>query len=151
MNSEILNKKLQQYCAYQERCTKEIVSKLKDWNLRESQIESVIANLKKENILNEERFARAFTRGKFRVNKWGKLKIAFELQLKSIPDSLIRKGLSEIDEEEYLTVLKTLILKKKEELDKEKGINLRDKIITFIQNKGYELPLIFEILMEHKI
>jgi len=151
MNSEILIKKLNQYCAYQERCTREIVSKLKDWNIRESQIETIIATLKKENILNEERFARAYARGKFRINKWGKQRIGFELQLKAIPDSLVRTGLNEIDEEEYLQVLKTIILKKKEELEKEKGINIRDKIITYIQNKGYELPLIFNILKEYKI
>jgi len=151
MNSEILNKKLQQYCAYQERCTKEIISKLKDWNLKESQIEMVIASLKKENILNEERFARAYARGKFRVNKWGRQKIGFELQLKSLPDTFVKAGLSEIDEEEYLRVLKALILKKKEELEKEKTGSIRDKLITFVQNKGYELPLIFEILKENKI
>jgi regulatory protein len=181
VTSEIITKKLELYCAYQERCIRDVTSKLKDWNLRESQIEKIIEKLKKDNFINEERFAKSFARGKFKVNKWGRQRIAFELHLKNIPAHMIQAGLNEIDEEEYMDMLKQLILKKRNETGKarlasnivpemedvadddadalprtkennnEKKLNIREKIINFVHNKGYEMSLILVLMNELKI
>ncbi len=148
---DIINKKLEHYCAYQERCTKDVVSKLKDWNIKDSQIDLIVKKLKEENFLNEERFAKAYARGKFRANKWGRQKIAFELHLKNIPGVLIQAGLREIDDKEYQDVLTRMIVKKKQEIKPEKNLNVREKIITFVNNKGYEMNMILDILNELKI
>jgi len=150
MESEILIKKLEQFCAYQERCTSEIMAKLKYWKVNENRFTSIILKLKEENFLNEERFAKSYARGQFRLNKWGKRKIFFELNHKNIPDVIIQAGLQEIDDEEYRQVLKDLILKKNVELKNKKSLNIRGKIINFAQGKGFEMELILDIVKELK-
>lgn len=151
MESDIISKKLEQYCAYQERCTSEILAKLKYWKVNESHFDSIISNLKEQNFLNEERFAKAYARGQFRLNKWGKRKIFFELNHKNIPDAVIQAGLTEIDDEDYRQVLKDLVLKKNGELKNKKSLNIRGKIINFAQSKGFETHLILDIVKELKI
>lgn len=151
MESDIISKKLEQYCAYQERCTSEIFAKLKYWKVNESHFDSIISNLKEQNFLNEERFAKAYARGQFRLNKWGKRKIFFELNHKNIPDAVIQAGLTEIDDEDYRQVLKDLVLKKNGELKNKKSLNIRGKIINFAQSKGFEMHLILDIVKELKI
>ena len=85
------------------------------------------------------------------MNKWGRKKIEFELRLKGIPDAMIHKGIEAIDEEDYLHVLRNLILKKQKEIKPEKDLNIREKIITFANGKGYEMELILAVLKEMKI
>jgi len=151
MESEIIIKKLEKYCAYQERCTSEIIAKLKYWKVKESHFDSIIAKLKEGNFLDEERFAKAYARGEFRLNKWGKRKIFFELNHKNIPDVTIQAGLDDIDDEEYRQALKDLITKKNVELKNKKSLNIRGKIINFAQSKGYEMELIIDIVKELKL
>jgi|ERR1035438_5495103 regulatory protein len=140
--------KLQKYCAYQERCTFDIIAKLKYWNVNKNQFESIISNLKEQNFLDEDRYAKSFARGKFRVNKWGKRKIFYELNHKNIPDPVIQAGLDDIDNGEYYEVLKNLILKKNLELSNKKSLDIRQKIINFAQGKGFEIELILGIMKE---
>ena len=109
---------------------------------------SIIAKLKEGNFLDEERFAKAYARGEFRLNKWGKRKIFFELNHKNIPDVIIQAGLDDIDDEEYRRALKDLIIKKNTELKNKKSVNIRGKIINFAQGKGYEIEIIFDIIKE---
>jgi len=148
MESDIIKKKLEQYCAYQERCISEILAKLKYWKVNEKHFVSIISKLKEENFLNEERFAKAYARGEFRLNRWGKRKIFFELNHKNIPDVIIQSGLDDIDDEEYRQVLKDLIIKKNVELKNKKRLNIRGKIINFAQSKGFEMDLILGIVKE---
>ena len=143
--------KIQYFCSYQERCIRDTEAKLRDWAVQKKLIPGIISQLQKENYLNEERFAIVFAGGKFRVNKWGRQKIGFELKLKGIPDALIRKGLEAIDKEDYIRVLHHLILKKHKEIKPEKDLNIREKIITFANGKGYEMELILAALKELKI
>jgi regulatory protein len=143
--------KIKYFCSYQERCIHEVEEKLKDWAVQKKLIPSIIDALQKEGYLNEERFAKVFAGGKFRINKWGRQKIEFELKLKGIPKDLIETGVSEIDEEDYLRVLKDLIKKKQGELKPDKDLNIREKIIAFVQAKGYETELIINAIKELKI
>jgi regulatory protein len=143
--------KIQYFCSYQERCIRDTEEKLKDWAIQKKLIPSIISQLQKEGYIHEERFAKVYAGGKFRVNKWGRQKIGFELKLKGIPEDMIQKGLAEIDEEDYQRVLRELIRKKQKEIKPEKDLNIREKIITFAQGKGYEMELILTALKELKI
>ena len=151
INSGMVLQKIQYFCSYQERCIRETEEKLKDWTVQKKLIPSIISQLQEEGYINEERFAKAYAGGKFRVNKWGRQKIEFELKLKGIPESMIHKGIEEIDEADYQRVLRDLILKKQKEIKPEKALNIREKIITFAQGKGYEMELILTALKELKI
>ena len=97
--------KAESYCAYQERCQQEVRDKLYSWGLHEVQVENVIAELIASNFINEERFAKAYAGGKFRIKKWGRVKISIELKRRKISTYCIKKGLAEIEEEEYIKTL----------------------------------------------
>ncbi len=137
------------YCAYQERTQDEVRQRLKDWNVWGDEAEEVIAELIVENFLNEERFAKVFAGSKFRVKKWGRRKIMFELKKRKLSDFCIKAGMSEIDEEDYYETLTALIEKKKHDYRGEGNeYKLNQKIAQFAVGKGYESNLIWEILRE---
>jgi len=94
--------------------------------------------------LDEERFACSFVRGKFRYKKWGRHKIQMELKRKNISPYCIKKGMMEIDEEEYIATLNSLIQKKWEQLKRGKDYEKKQKIAQFVIRKGYESPLVWE-------
>ena len=140
--------KLQKYCAYRERCHSEVRTKLLEIGMRGLELEEVIAQLIDEDFLNEERFARSFARGKFRIKKWGRNKILSEMKRKNISDYCIRKGLEEIEEPEYEKTLCELLEKKWTE-KKEKNLFIkRSKIAAYLIRKGYESGLVWEMLKE---
>jgi regulatory protein len=151
INPGMVLQKIQYFCSYQERCIRDTEEKLKDWAVQKKLIPSLIERLQKEGFINEERYAKVFAGGKFRVNKWGRQKIEFELRLKRIPEDMIQKGIKEIDEDEYQKILQDLILKKQKEIKSDTDFNTREKIITFVYSKGYEMELILSALKELKI
>ena len=151
VDSGMVLQKIQYFCSYQERCIRDTEKKLKDWAVQKKLIPSIISQLQEEGYINEERFAKVYAGSKFRINKWGRQKIEFELKLKRIPEALIHKGIEEIDEEGYQQILRDLIQKKQKEIIPEKNMNIREKIITFVQGKGYEMELILTALKELKI
>ncbi len=151
IDSGLVLQKIQYFCSYQERCIRDTEEKLKDWTVQKKLIPSIISHLQEEGYINEERFAKVYAGGKFRVNKWGRQKIGFELKLKGIPETMIQKGLEEIDEADYQRVLRDLIRKKRKIIKPEKDLNIREKIITFVNGKGYEMELILTALKELKI
>ena len=104
--------KAESYCAYQERSQFEIRNKLYEWGLHQKDVEEIISELIEQNFLNEERFAIAYSLGKFRIKGWGKIKIRQGLKLKSIPDKLIMKSLKAIDDDDYVLMLKRILEKK---------------------------------------
>ncbi|MCB0494829.1 MAG: RecX family transcriptional regulator [Cyclobacteriaceae bacterium] len=140
--------KIASYCAYQERCQQEVRDKLYSYGLFSNEVEELIAWLITENFLNEERFAITFAGGKFRVKRWGKLKISQALQLKDISAYCIRKGLSEIDNNEYQKAISDLAIKKMNELQPKysNSYQLKDKTSRFLINRGFEPDLVWEVL-----
>ena len=104
--------KAESYCAYQERSQFEIRNKLYEWGLHQKDVEEIISELIELNFLNEERFALAYSLGKFRIKGWGKNKIKQGLKLKRIPDKLIIKSLKSIDDNDYLIMLRKILQKK---------------------------------------
>ena len=104
--------KAKSYCAYQERCHKEVSDKLYSWRLNTDEIDYIIDHLIQESYLNEERFAIAFAGGKFRIKHWGRKKIVTKLKEKRVSEYCIKKALEEIDDKEYIITLHRLIEKK---------------------------------------
>lgn len=138
--------KMKTYCAYQERCLIEVRLKLKPYSLQEKVYDAIIAELVRDNFLNEERYAKVFASGKFRIKQWGKNKIYAALQQKQIPELFILEAMNEIDQDEYIKTLKGIIDKKKKELTEKDISNLNLKLAKFAYSKGYEKGLIWEIL-----
>jgi regulatory protein len=138
--------KAQVTCAYQERCQQEMRDKLYEWGLYSNDVENIIANLITDNFLNEERFAKAFAGGKFRIKKWGRVKIKIELKKRKISDYCIRKAMEEIDDKAYIEVLKTILEKRLKGNSKGK-IHIRNyKAAQYALSRGFEGDLIWEIL-----
>jgi len=131
------------YCKYQERCHSEVRTKLYELGFGKTDVEYQISELISAGVLNEERFARAFARGKWRLLKWGRVKITQQLKAKKVSDYCIKKGLSEIDGEEYEAILLKIAEKKAEELKKERNIRAKmAKMQRFLLQKGYERDLV---------
>ena len=137
--------KVASFCAYQERTLKEVRQKLREWEVADDDSEPVIAELIAQNYLNEERFARSFARGKFRVKKWGRLKIRQEMKLKGLSNELIHKGLSEIDGDSYEEVLRDLLEKKARSLRGE-SVAVKQKIVRFALSRGFESDIVWDLL-----
>ena len=140
--------KIEAYCAYQERCDFEVRNKLRDWNMPFDHVDILISDLISNNFLNEERFACAFVSGKFRIKRWGRIKIKQHLKQKRISDYSINKGMEEIDEEEYLQTLQDLIESKTRLTKFKDKWDRRVKLSRFLGSKGYESYLIIEALSD---
>ena len=149
-NDAVLQK-LRHFCSFQERCTAEVEEKLTSLGAGKGQAPALIEQLRKEKFLDDERFARTFARGKFRINRWGRVKIRYELAGRGIPEEIIRKGLEEIDEEEYLEAINNLVRKKLNEIKGQKKLTIRNKIFTFVSGKGFEADLISSAIKELNI
>lgn len=145
---EELKSKMEAYCAYQDRCHKEVEEKLRDHGLIPEAMELILLHLLENDFLNEERFARNFARGKFRIKKWGRVRIERELKLRDISTYNIRKGLLEIDPEEYEQVLFELAEKKFRSTQVEHPMKKRKAVADFLLRRGFESQRIYAILLD---
>ena len=138
--------KLQHYCAYQDRCHQEVRTKLLDIKVYGDELENIMTDLIRDDFLNEERYAKSYCRGKFRMKKWGKNKILQGLKLKRISAYCIKKGMTEIEDDEYIGTLLS-ILEKNIEKHKSLGLMLaKDRAYKYAMSRGYEANLILENL-----
>ncbi len=137
------------YCAFQERSQQEVRNKLYEYGLHRNDVEELITKLITEGFLNEERFARAFAGGKFRMKKWGRNKITHALEGHKVTPRCIQNGLSEIDERDYLKTLKELLRKKLSQIEEANPFKKRDKVARYVIGKGYEPELVWGILKEN--
>lgn len=144
-------KKIEHFCAYRERCSLETEQKLREWRVPGLKTNIIINHLIVEGFIDDTRFARIFASSKFRLKKWGRIKIGFELKSRNIPENLILSAMNGIAEEDYLKTIRELILKKKKEIKTGKNFIIREKIINFVAGKGFEFDLIAGILKELKI
>jgi regulatory protein len=140
--------KAEGYCAYQERSQQEVRDKLYEWGLWPEAVENIIAELITKNFLNEERFAKAFAGGKFRMQKWGRIKIKIALRQKRVSEYCIKKGLQEIEEDDYLKTLRDVLEKKSAQLTEKNPLRKKHKLIQYAAAKGYEQNLIIDTLKE---
>ena len=146
-----LLQKLEHFCAYQERCALEVRQKLSEWKVPAAKVDAIIQHLKENGFLDDARFARIFAGSKFRHNKWGRVKIRYELKRRNIPEAIISGAMEVIGDEEYVKTIRELILKKQQEIKEGKNLNIREKIITFVIGKGFEFDPVAEVLKELKI
>ena len=143
-------KLLENYCAYQERCHKEVEQKLYDLKLIPEAKEKIILHLLQHNFLNEERYAKAFVRGKFSIKKWGKQRIVNELKFRNISAYNINTALNEINENDYLKTLKQLAEKKFPLIKDSNTFKKSSKLANYLISKGYETDLVFSIIKKIK-
>jgi regulatory protein len=143
---EEAQKKLEFYCAYQERSHKEVVTKLKDMRMIPDAIDVIVVHLIQNNFLNEERFAKAFVRGKFRIKKWGKNRLKLELKRKDISRTIIDIALKEIDAADYLETFHALAEKKAETIKEPNSYKKKKKLADYLLYRGWESPLVYDIV-----
>lgn len=136
--------KLQRYCAYQDRCHKEVTQKLKDMQMIPQASEQIITTLIEENFLNEERFAMAFVRGKFKIKKWGRRRLISELKQRNISNYLVNKALGQISDVEYKTTFEALAHKKANSLKGGSVLKKKKKLADYLLYRGWESHLVYE-------
>ena len=134
--------KLRQYCAYQERSHSEEKQKLWELGVWKSEHDEIISSLIEDDYLNEERFAKAFVGGKFRMKDWGRKKIYYGLKEKGVSDYLIKRAMKEIDDEAYRKTLADLAKKKFESLKEDQYLVRKKKTMDYLLQKGYEPELV---------
>ena len=138
--------KLMNYCAYRDRSQKEVEDKLDQMRMIPEAKEKIIIKLMQDDFLNEERFARSFARGKFRIKKWGKVKIKMELRKKAISEPIIKLGLSEIDLKSYNATLYELAEKRTDKTLETNSYRKKQKVADYLMRRGFETHLVFECL-----
>lgn len=134
------------FCAYQERSQQEVRNKLYSYGLHKDEVEEVLSDLISDNFINEERFAKAYVGGKFRIKKWGRNKILHGLNYHRISSYCIKKGLQEIDEASYLSTLESIIIKKKDSLNISDSFQLNQKLAQYAIQRGYEPNIVWEMI-----
>lgn len=135
------------YCAYQERCRQEVTRKMQALDLMEEDQAEMLLYLEEEGYLDERRFAVAFAGGKFRVKRWGKIKISKALWQKGVPKNLIERAFrSEISDEDYLNTLGYLVEREREKWKHLSRFEQKKKIYRYLSQKGYEAHWIWEVL-----
>lgn len=143
---KVILKKICSFCAYQERTQDEARKKLSEWKVFSEEAEEIIAWLILENFINEERFAKIFAGGKFRIKNWGRKKIIFELKSRKLSPYCIQSGLLEISDEDYIEKIDVLILKKSSSVMESNSLIKKQKIANYLISKGYESELIWSRL-----
>lgn len=137
---------MKNWCAYQERSQFEVRNKLYEYGVFNEDAENIITQLIQENFLNEERFALAFARGKFRIKRWGRIKIKLELKQHKVSEYCISKALKQIDGNEYFATLEKIIEKKTKEIKESNKIKKQYKIIKYAMSRGYEQDIIMDAI-----
>jgi len=141
-------KKLESYCAYQERCHKDVVAKLREMRMIPEAIDQIVVHLIQENYLNEERFSQSFARGKFRIKKWGRNRIVNELKQRNITQYNINIALKEIEDSVYIETF-DILAKKRLEAIKETNLQKRKrKLADYLLYRGWESHLVYMKISE---
>lgn len=140
--------KLEHFCAYQERCHQEVITKLKAMGMIPAAIDTIVSHLIQSNYLNETRFAQSYARGKFRIKKWGKVRIKRELKARKISDYNIKLALREISATEYDAVFWALFEKQKERVKGGSSAEKKKKLLAFFSYRGWESERIYQALNE---
>ncbi|BCY27652.1 recombinase RecX [Flavobacterium okayamense] len=139
---------MEYFCAYQERCYKDVNNKLNSFSLIPEAREKILTYLIENNFINEERFAKSFARGKNNYKNWGKNRIIQELKFRDISQRIIQSALAELSEDDYLEKFNSLAEKHWNTIKERKGPKKNKKFVDFLLRKGYESNLIFEKLNE---
>ncbi|MCE2613368.1 RecX family transcriptional regulator [Flavobacteriaceae bacterium D16] len=141
-------KKMGRYCAYQDRCHHEVRQKLWEMNMIPEAIDHIMAYLIEHDFLNEQRFAESYTRGKFRIKNWGKVRIVRELKQRDISQFIIKHSLRQITDQEYHKVLDGLARKRLEALANRTRMEKKQKLASYLLYRGWENDLVYDKIRE---
>ena len=144
MERETALKKMLHYCDYQDRCKKEIFTKLNTFELTDSDRDFIIEFLQDEGFINDERYCRSFVKGKLNLKKWGVNKIKLSLITKGIDREIIDEVLAEIDQDSYKEELVSLLKNKK--INESDPYKRKAKLVRYAVGKGYSLSMVMEVL-----
>ena len=133
-------------CAQAEHCQQEMRDKMRRWELDETVQNRIIARLVKERYINDERYTRAFVKDKIRYNKWGRRKVQQALWMKHIDTDIQQRVLDEIDEKEYLDVLRPLLKQKRKSIKAANDYELNQKLVRFALSRGFTFDIIRQCL-----
>ena len=147
---KIAIERLRNYCALQDKCQWDVIQKMQEWGLLKISQDHILELLIHQKYVDEERYSRSFCRGKFRIKKWGKIKITNELKKKYISEVCITKGLEEINDSEYQEELDKQYHKKNATLKEKNQFIKKKKIAVYLISKGYESNLVWDKLRELK-
>lgn len=134
--------RLEELCARAEHCSYEILRKLRDWGISTEDSSTILRSLQTRRFVDDSRFATSFVRDRYRYARWGRIKIRLQLRAKHIDPDVIEEALAEIDEDEYLAILSTLVKAKARTLADPTAYESRTRIFRFALNRGFELSLI---------
>ncbi len=137
-------KKLEHYCAYQERCHQEVKQKLVSMHMIPEAIDVIMIHLLEHNFLNEERFAKAYVRGKFKIKAWGRRRLIFQLKQKDVSKFNIKQALAEISDEEYIGVFNDLAEKVAHTIKETNKLKKKKKFVDYFLYRGWESHLVYE-------
>lgn len=143
--------KLEHFCAYQERCHDEVISKLYSLKMTSDEIDSIVVQLIEGNFLNETRFACSFARGKHRMKFWGKIRITNELKLRNISSTNITLALKEISDEEYENTFNQLSEKCWNSILEKNPLKKRKKFCDYLLRRGYESNFVYDKVKEMEL
>ena len=139
LSAEEARLKAEAYCSLSEHCKSEVLGKLQQWGAPEETWEAILNHLEKERYVDESRYATFFVRDKYRFNQWGRVRIAQSLRMKHIPSACIEEAMEEIDEQEYLNILTSLLKKKVRSIKASNDYELNGKLVRFAAGHGYEI------------
>jgi len=140
--------KMAKYCAYQERCVKDVRDKLKTFDLPQEEKDKILDYLLDNRFVNDERFARSFVRGKINQSGWGVNKIRFHLIQKGIAKDIIDEALGQTDEEVYRQRLFDILKTKSKTIKAETDFERKRKLAAYAMQKGFEASLVWDVLKE---
>ena len=143
--------KMAKYCAYQERCVKDVREKLKTFDLPDDEKAKILDYLLDNRFVNDERFAMSFVRGKINQSGWGLNKIRFHLMQKGIAKELIDEALGQTDEEVYRQRLVDILKAKAKTVKAENNFEKKRKLAVYALQKGFESNLVWEVLKGFEI
>ncbi len=145
---EQVKEKMMAYCAYQDRCVWDAKRKMNEKGVSEEIQEETLDYLIGEKFIDEERFVRAFCRGKFNMKKWGRGRLRMELKMRKIPDGLIKIGLAEIDPVAYYDTLCTELERRWDRERETDAYKKKYKVSQYLMSRGYEYDLIQEAISD---
>ena len=149
LSSDQVLDKMAKYCAYQERCVKEVTDKLKTFDISEKEKDEILNYLIDNRFVNNERFACAFVRGKINQSGWGLNKIRFHLAQKGIDKETIDEALQSLDEEAYRQRLIEVLRVKAKTVKAENDYEKKRKLAAYAMQKGFEAGIVWEVIRTH--
>lgn len=151
MSKEVALDRLEALCAVSERCESELRQKLWQWSISSMDVQEIMAHLRKHRFVDDERYARAYVRDKYRIARWGRNKIVAGLMAKKIASEMVRKALEEIDQDEYESNARDVITGKMSGIKDVRSYEGRTKLFRYGVGRGYESELVARIIKDPRI